>query len=343
MRGGAGHPVGIRPSPDRPHPAGTDPSRPDLRVLFLGTGARHPTPERGVAATLVMRGHERLLVDCGEGTQRLMLASTAGLRRVAAILITHGHGDHVLGLPGLLATFSESRDDPLLVAGPPGTRALVDAFRPHFGALAFPLEVREMTPGEAIARDGYAIEAVAVSHRTPALAWRVREAAARGHLDPDRLAALGVPHGPARARLAEGEQVRLPGGATVSPAEVTGPARPGRSVVLSGDTAPSPAVAEAARGADLLVHEATFLERDRALAETSGHSTAAGAARLARDAGVAMLALTHRSTRYRADEVAREARAVFPATVVPRDLDLIEVPAPEHGPPRLVAGGGRTG
>lgn len=312
----------------------------DLRVLFLGTGARSPTPERGVAATLVMRGGERLLVDCGEGTQLRMLASTAGLRRVSAILITHRHGDHVLGLPGLLATFSESREQPLLIAGPAGTRELVEAFRPHFGALAFPLEVRELEPGDALARDGYAIEAVAVEHGAPALAWALREAPAPGHLDPAEMERLGVPPGPARSRLAAGEDVRLPAGRLVSPAEVTGPPRRGRLVVLSGDTGPSRAVAEAARGADLLVHEATFLERDRALAGRSGHSTAADAARLAREAGVAMLALTHRSTRYRPGEVAAEARRHFPAAVVPRDLDLIEVPTPEHGPPRLIPGGG---
>jgi ribonuclease Z len=314
----------------------------DLSVVFLGTGARAPTRERGVSATLVARAGEHLLIDCGEGTQRQMLASTAGLRHVTTILITHGHGDHVLGLPGLLATFSETPRERLTVLGPAGTAGLIDAFRPFFGALAFELVVREMEGGEAEERDGYDIEAVTAAHASPALAWAIRERPRRGHLDPERLARLGVPPGPERARLAAGGGVGLPGGATVSPADVTGPRRRGRLLVLSGDTAPSSQVTAAARGADLLVHEATFLERDAALAARAGHSTAAGAARVARSARATMLALTHRSSRYRREEIEAEARAVFPNTVVPSDFDLIEVPLPDRAPPRLRPGAGRA-
>jgi ribonuclease Z len=313
-----------------------------MEVVFLGTGARWPTPERGVAAAIVMRGPDHVLVDCGEGTQRQMMSSIAGLRRLSAILVTHCHADHVLGLPGLLATLSDIRSEPLTILGPAGIRSVVEGFRPLVGALAFPLDVREAAPGESERREGYALRAVAARHGVPALAWALEEDPLPGHLRVDRLRRLGVPPGPERRRLAGGREVALSGD-RVTPAQVTGPVRRGRRIVFSGDTLPAPAVSEAAAGADLLVHEATFLERDRRLAERSGHSTAADAAALAAGAGVGLLALTHRSTRYACDEVLAEARAVFPATVAPEDLDLVEVPLTERGPPRLRAGAGRAG
>ena len=313
---------------------------PGLEVIFLGTGARWPTPERGVAAALVARGGEHLLVDCGEGTQMQMMRSTAGLGRLAAILLTHLHADHVLGLPGLLATLDDGRHAPLAILGPPGTLALLESFRPHFGELGFPLSIREMSPGECDRRTGYRVVAVAARHRVPSLAWCLEEDPLPGHLLPERLRALGVPVGPARRRLAAGGVVARPGGGRLTRAEVSGPERSGRRIVFSGDTRPTRAIASAAEGADLLVHEATFLERDRGLAERSGHSTAAQAAALAAGAGVRMLALTHRSTRYPRAEVLAEARATFRATVAPEDLDLIEVPVPERGPPRLHRGRG---
>jgi ribonuclease Z len=325
------------PAGRRAHAAGLAPG---LEVIFLGTGARWPTPERGVAAAIVARGGEHLLVDCGEGTQIQMMRSTAGLGRLAAILLTHLHADHVLGLPGLLATLADGRRTPLAILGPHGTLALLEGFRPHFGELGFPLSIREMSPGECDRRPGYRLIAVAARHRSPSLAWCLEEDPLPGHLLPERLRALGVPAGAARRRLAAGDEVARPGGGRLTRAEVSGPERSGRRVVFSGDTRPTPAIASAAEGADLLVHEATFLERDRGLAERSGHSTAAQAAAQAAGAGVRMLALTHRSTRYPRAEVLAEARATFRATVAPEDLDLIEVPVPERGPPRLLRGGG---
>jgi ribonuclease Z len=313
---------------------------PGLQVVFLGTGARWPTPERGVAAALVARGAEHLLVDCGEGTQIQMMRSTAGLGRLSVVLLTHLHADHVLGLPGLLATLADGRRAPLSILGPPGARGLLAGFRHHFGDLGFRLDIREMSPGDCDRRAGYRILAVEARHGAPALAWRLQEDPFPGHLLPERLEALGVPAGPARGRLAAGGDVPRPGGGRLTRADVSEPPRPGRRIVFSGDTRPTAEIAAAARGADLLVHEATFLERDRDLAGRSGHSTAAQAAALAAAAGVRLLALTHRSTRYPRDEVLAEARAAFPPTVAPEDLDLIEVPVPERGPPRLVRGGG---
>jgi ribonuclease Z len=316
---------------------------PELDVVFLGTGARSPTPERGVAATLIVRGGDHLLVDCGEGTQRQMMRTTAGLGHLVAIALTHLHADHVLGVPGLLETLADGGRRPLRILGPAGTSALVASLRTPFGDLALPVEIREMEPGQSEPFDGYRLVAAAGRHGVPALAWRLEEDPRPGRLLGDRLRALGVPRGPAWRRLAQGHDVALPEGGLVSAAGVTGPRRPGRRIVFSGDTRPAEAVAALAAGADLLVHEATFLERDRDLAARSGHSTAAGAARLAAEAGVGLLALTHRSSRYRREEVLAEARAVFPATVAPEDLDLISVPPPERGPPRLRPGGAAVG
>ncbi len=314
---------------------------PGLSVVFLGTGARWPTPERGVAAAVIARGPEHLLVDCGEGTQRQMMLSWPGLRRLSVVLITHCHPDHTLGLPGLLAALS--RQDGLTIIGPRGIGALMDGFLALAGRLDFAVEVREVEPGGIERRDGYRLIALAARHDCPALGWALVEDPLPGHLDAAGLAARGVPPGPDRARLAAGAGVAPPGTAPVSPGEVTGPARAGRRVVFSGDTRPSPGIERAATGADLLVHEATFLERDRVLADHAGHSTAAQAGALAARAGVGLLALTHRSTRYPREEVLAEARAVFPETVAPVDLDAIEVPLPERGPPRLVPGGGAAG
>jgi len=310
----------------------------DLRVVFLGVGARAPTAERGVSATVVCRGPEHLLVDCGEGAQRQMMRSTAGLRHLTTILITHCHGDHVLGLPGLLATFSEVRREPLEVMGPPGVAALVEGFRPYFGELAFPLAVREVCPGAAEARDGYVLQALAARHGTPSLGWLLREDERPGRLDDARAAVLGVPEAPERASLASGADVTLPGGRRVRAGDVVGRPRAGRRIVFSGDTLPAPAIAAAAAGAELLIHDATFLERDAALARRTGHSTAAEAARVAAEADVGMLALTHRSERYAGEEMLLEARAIFPRTVAPADFDVIEIPLPERGAPRLTAG-----
>jgi ribonuclease Z len=299
------------------HPPGGHGGSPELSVVFLGTGARWPTPERGVAAAVVCRGSEHLLVDCGEGTQRQMMLSTPGLRRLSVVLITHCHPDHTLGLPGLIATLSGSRDDTLTVLGPRGVVELLAGFRIHFGRLDYPLDVREVEPGGIERRDGYRLIALSGRHDCPAVGWALAEDPLPGHLSP-----------------------AAPDGAGVPPDGVRGPARRGRRLVFSGDTRPAPAIERAAAGADLLVHEATFLERDRLLADESGHSTAAQAAALAGRAGVAMLALTHRSSRYTREEALAEAAAVFRSTVAPRDLDAIEVPLPEHGPPRLIPGGG---
>ena len=315
----------------------------DLDVVFLGTAASMPTAQRAPAALLVRRGSERLLFDCGEGTQRQLQRSAIGLPDLQEIFLTHFHADHFLGLPGMLKTFAlRGRDEtPLTVYGPRGLRELFKRLHPFLGRLPYPLTLVELEPGERLERGDYAIEAFAVEHGAEALGYAIAEPERPGRFDVAAADALGVPDGPARGRLQAGEEVTLDSGRTVAPADVLGEPRPGRKIVLTGDTAPSPLVVQAAHGADLLVHEASFLADEAERARETMHSTAAQAAEVARLAQVRLLALTHVSPRYFGPELADEARAVFPDTVVPRDFDLIEVPFPERGAPRLVKSGAR--
>ena len=316
----------------------------DLDLVFLGTSASAPTAARGTAATLIRRGGDRLLVDCGEGTQRQLLRSDVGLVDLEHVFLTHLHADHVLGLPGMLKTFGlRGREVPIRVYGPRGTRALLAALGVVVGRVAYPLEVVVLGPGEAIRMDDYRVEPFAVAHRTTAVGYALREDERPGRFDVAAADARGVPDGPLRGALQRGEGVTLPDGRIVLPEEVLGPARRGRAVVLTGDTAPAASVVEAAAGADVLVHEATFLADERARARETGHSTAGEAALAAQEANVGLLALTHLSARYPPSAVADEARELFANTVVPRDFDLLTVPLPERGEPVLVQRGARRG
>jgi len=311
-----------------------------LDIVFLGTSGSVPTANRAPTSLLVRRGGERLLIDCGEGTQRQLLRSGVGLVELREVFVTHFHADHYLGLPGMLKTFAlRGREAPLTIYGPPGLVQLVDTLRRIFGRLTFRLELVELEPGQALDRDGYRITTFAVRHAVTGLGYALVEAPRPGRFDIDAARALGVPEGPLWGRLQHGEAVSVPDGARVAPEQVLGPPRPGRKVVLSGDTRPTRSVLEVAIEADLLVHEATFGAEEAERAEETGHSTAADAAELARVAGVRMLALTHLSNRYFGPEILREARAIFPDTVVPRDFDIIDVRFAERGGPVLVKGG----
>jgi ribonuclease Z len=314
----------------------------DLDLVFLGTSGSAPTAARGPTALLVRRGGDRLLFDCGEGTQRQLMRSTVGLPDLDQIFITHYHGDHYLGLPGMLKTFQlRQRELPLTVYGPPGLRELFTALRRVFGKLAYELELVEVRPGEALERDGYRILVYPVHHGVSAVGYALDEDDRPGRFDTDAADALGVPFGPERGALQRGESITLVDGQVVTPDAVLGDTRPGRRVVLPGDTAPVETVRVLAEGADVLVHEATFAEEERDRAADTLHSTALQAAEIARDAGVRLLALTHVSPRYFGPELIREAQDVFPATVVPRDFDVIEVPFAERGEPRLVRRGAK--
>jgi ribonuclease Z len=309
----------------------------DLSVLFLGTAASAPTARRGLAASLIRRGGDRILVDCGEGTQRQLLRSGAGLVDVEEILLTHCHADHFLGLPGLLKTYGlRAREAPLRLYGPAGLGALMTTMAPLVGRLPFPLDLAELRPGAELPHDGYRITAFETDHGVRSLGYALVEDERPGRFDLEAARRLGVPEGPMFGRLQHGEPVTLDSGQTIAAADVVGQARPGRRIVLSGDTRPCRPLFDAALGADVLVHEATFLDEERERAAETGHTTALQAGRLARDAGVHLLALTHISTRYLGREIAAEATAEFADTVVPRDFDTIELPLPERGRPELV-------
>jgi len=315
----------------------------DLDVVFLGTSGSTPTAQRALSATLVRRGGDRLLFDCSEGTQRQLLRSDVGLVELEEVFLTHYHADHYLGLPGMLKTYAlRGRELPLTLYGPRGLRELLTSLRRIFGRLTYPVDPVELEPGAILDRDGYRLETFAVHHGLPALGYALVELERPGRFDVEAADRLGVPDGPDRGRLQSGESVTLPDGREVTPADVLGPARAGRKLVLTGDTAPAASVVDAATGADLLVHEATFLADERERARETLHSTAGEAALAAREAGVLMLALTHVSTRYFGHQVVDEARELFEATVVPRDFDIVEIPFPERGPPELVRSGART-
>ena len=312
----------------------------DLDLVFLGTAGSMPTAQRAPAALLVRRGGDRLLVDCAEGTQRQLLRSAVGLPDLAEVFVTHFHADHVLGLPGMLKTFSlRGRELSLTVYGPRGLQDLLASLRRVVGKLTYEVRLVELEPGDVLERDAYRLAAFGVAHGVTSLGWSLIEATRPGRFDAEGANALGVPSGPERGVLQRGEQVTLADGRTISPEQVLGPPRPGRKLVITGDTGPADEIVEAAWGADVLVTEATFSDEERDRAEETKHQTATQAADLARRANVGMLALTHLSSRYFGPEIAREARDIFPETVVPRDFDVIEVPFAERGTPQLVKGG----
>jgi ribonuclease Z len=305
----------------------------DLDVLFLGTAGSSPSTRRGLPATLVRRGGDRLLFDCGEGTQRQLMQSV-GLVELEELFITHFHADHVLGLPGMLKTFAlRQRERDLGVYGPRGLRRLFELLSPVIGRLPFRVELNELEPNDELERDGYRLAAFDVDHGGPGLGWALVEDPRPGEFDPVRARELGVTPGPDFGRLQQGEEVN-----GVRPEQVMGETRRGRKIVLTGDTAPCDMTRLVAWEADLLVHEATFLDEDAERAAETRHSTAAQAAGLAAAASVRMLALTHISPRYSGGQVRDEARAVFENTIVPRDFDSVEIPFPERGEPAHVRG-----
>jgi ribonuclease Z len=303
----------------------------EFSVMFAGTAGSVPSARRGLPALLVRRGAERILIDCGEGTQRQLLRSV-GLSDLTDIFITHMHVDHWLGLPGLLQTFNlRDRERPLAIHGPQGLAEVMRSMKRVYGRLCFDLAVIELEAGEVVRRDTLEIGAVNVRHRVLAYGYVLTEDPRPGRFDAGLAQSLGVTPGPDFGRLQRGETV-----AGVRPEQVIGAERPGRKIAVSGDTAPCETLAIAAHGADLLIHEATFADEERDRARETGHSTAAQAAQIAADAEVKMLALTHISARYGGSELREEARAVFAATELPRDFDTIEIPLPDRGEPTLL-------
>jgi ribonuclease Z len=304
-----------------------------LSLTFLGTGAACPTVERNVSALAVHREGEMLLFDCGEGTQRQMMRYGVGFS-FRDIFLSHYHSDHFLGIIGLFRTMGlMDRKEAVCLHGPKGAqRILGGALSIGIERTKFPVEIIEVKPGDRLGRGDYELAVFETEHRADTVGYALVEHDRLGRFDPERARGLGIPEGPLWGQIHKGKAVSLPDGRVIGPGELVGPPRPGRTLVYSGDTRPHAAVVAAARGADLLVHEATFGEDERARAVETGHSTAREAAQVARDAGVGRLALTHISPRYTRDapELLEEAQAVFPATVVARDGLTIEVPFPDR-------------
>ena len=306
-------------------------------LTFLGTAATTPSSERGLPALVVGAGSERFLIDCGEGTQRQLLRSGIGFRRLGHILLTHVHLDHVLGLAGLLSTLGLFEiDGDLTIHGSQEaigfTARYLEGIWP--GARApVPVRLGTLAPGPVFAGRGYRVSCFPVRHhRTQSLGY-LFETNPRRHLHAGRLDALGIPPGPLRARLAAGEPVVLEDGRQIAPHEVETEEATATRLAIVGDTEETETLAPFVAGADALVIEATFLDRDCGLAARRGHLTAGAAARLARDAGIGSLCLTHISGRYEAGAVAAEARRFFPAATVMNDFDRVAVSA-AHPPKR---------
>jgi ribonuclease Z len=303
-----------------------------LSLTFLGTGAAIPTLDRNVSALALQREGETLLFDCGEGTQRQMMRYGAGFT-LREVFFTHYHSDHILGLTGLIRTMGLlDRTTPMTLYGPRGAaKVLGGLLAVGIERTRFPVEIVEVRPGDLVSHGEYDIAVFPTDHRADTVGYALVERDRLGRFDPDRARELGVPEGPLWRRLHHGETVELPDGRRVGPAELVGPTRPGRTVVISGDTRPAPGLVEAATGADLLVHEATFGDEEAVRARETGHSTASQAARAAGEAGVRRLVLTHISARYtrEAPELLAEAQAIFPDTAIARDGLVVDVPFPD--------------
>ncbi|TET49759.1 MAG: ribonuclease Z [Anaerolineales bacterium] len=300
-----------------------------IEIVFLGTSASAPSIHRGLSAQMVLYRDYRFLVDCGEGTQRQILRSGLGFKRMNRILLTHGHLDHILGLGGLISTFARwEAIDQLEIWG--GAWALERVHDLIYGVVlrgaepTIRIELKEVEPGVILEDDLFEVVAFPVVHRGPSVGYLFREKARRPFLSA-RAEELGVPRGPERKRLVLGESITLPDGRVIEADDVLGPSRPGVSVAHVGDVGRTKGLSSVVRGVDTLVIEATYLGRESALAKRFAHLTAMQAARLARDAGVRRLVLTHISRRYRDEEILDEARSVFPETVVARDFDHFRV------------------
>jgi ribonuclease Z len=304
-----------------------------LRLTFLGTSAAQPTIQRNLTGLAVRRERELFLVDCGEGTQRQMIRYGTGFD-VDAIFFTHFHADHYLGAIGFLRTLSMlDRNAPLDLYGPKPARRLLDVMLfTGTEKLAFDVRIHEVEAGDEVRRDGCRMVAFATHHRISSVGWSLVEDERPGRFHPEKAQALGVPKGPLFGALQHGQAVTLPDGRTVRPDEVVEPPRRGRKVIVTGDTRPCAATVEAARGADLLVHDCTFGDAEQARAVETMHSTSREAARVAREAGASRLVLTHLSTRYDREfsPLVEQAREEYPGALdVAADGMVIEVPLPE--------------
>ena len=301
-----------------------------LTVTFLGTSAARPTVERNVSGLSLHREGETMLFECGEGTQRQMMRYGVSFA-LSEIFFTHFHADHFLGVIGLIRTLGlQGRPEPLYLYGPRGARKVLgQAIELGVERVPFPVTIAEVKPGDVIGkRDGYEIRPFATEHGGGSVGYALKEHERRGRFDVEKAKAAGIPEGPLWGKLSKGETIELADGRKLTPDTFVGPPRPGRLVVFTGDTRPSASTVDAAKGADLLIHEATFGEEEKDRAKETGHSTAKEAAQVALAAGVKKLMMCHVSARYSmsADELVKEAREVFPNASVAKDGMEVDVP-----------------
>ena len=303
-----------------------------MKITFLGTSGSMPTQSRGSSCIAIKRKGEIILFDCGEGTQRRMVEARLGFRRPTRIFITHLHGDHVLGLPGLLQTMNLlGRERPLHVYGPRGLTQFIEAFSNSLGGPGFPVHVYEILEEGTIHKgEEYDVVAIAADHEVVTWSYILEERPRPGRFHPENAKELGVPLGPLWKKLQRGEDVEREDGTVGRSGEVVGPLKKGLKVAYSGDTRPNKAFTRAVEGSDLIIHEATFDSSLEEKAHENSHSTAAQAAEVAKKAGASALVLTHISSRYPdPSPLLEEARAIFPFTLVAEDLMILEVPVQE--------------
>jgi ribonuclease Z len=300
-----------------------------LKITFLGTGASIPTPQRGLSAIAIRRKDELIMLDCGEGTQRQMIKGGVSFHRKTKIFVTHMHGDHILGLPGLLQTMSLlGRKEKLDIYGPRGIRDFVEAINQTVSFnLTFPVQVLEKEAGIVCKEKDYTVTAVRSVHMNPSLIYALTEKPRPGIFYAEKAKELGVPKGPLWSKLQSGKPVKLLDGRIVEPEMVLGASRHGRKIVYTGDTCPSENLVKLAENADLLIHEATFEDEMKERAIEDGHSTPSMAAETAKKAGVKRLILTHISARYKdGNRLLQQAKKSFNNTELAEDFLELEVP-----------------
>jgi len=299
-----------------------------LRIIFLGTGGSWPTMKRNVSSLAIKRGSEILLFDCGEGTQRQFQQSNLSFMQISKIFITHFHGDHFLGLPGLIQTMQlNDRDTPLHIYGPKGMEELTDHlltlgyFRPSYEIIS-----HDITNGDEVEFEEYSIHVLKVKHNVPAFSYCLEEQQRPGKFNKPKALELGIPEGPLFSKLQCGQTITLANGKNITPDMILGPSRKGRKIVISGDTMPCEEMIAFSKNADVLVHEATFDSELEDIAKDYGHTTAAQAAEIAKKADVEKLFLVHVSPRYLDYRVLEnDARKIFVQSFVPKDFQEIEI------------------
>jgi ribonuclease Z len=299
-----------------------------LRIIFLGTGGSWPTVKRNVSSLAIKRGSEILLFDCGEGTQRQFQSSNLSYMQISKIFITHFHGDHFLGLPGLIQTMQlNDRDKPLHIYGPKGMEELTDHlltlgyFRPSYEIIA-----HDITNGDEVEFEEYNIRMLKVKHNVPTFSYCLEEHQRPGKFNKPKALELGIPEGPLFSKLQCGQTITLANGKKITPGMILGPSRKGRKIVISGDTVPCEEMIAFSKNADVLIHEATFDSELEDIAKEYGHTTAAQAAEIAKKARVEKLFLVHVSPRYLDYRVLEnDARKIFVQSFVPKDFQEIEI------------------